>query len=164
MIQRGKGFMNKTEFRLLREDLHLSQTELAELFGVSLRTFQRWEQGKEKIPEKRIEQLLKLNAAVDFSAEQFERQIIELRKAHGLPEVIALVSYLKQDYDGDIEHFKLHNALLMRCWHKCRAMQLECECRIVLFNPESYFAWLKTDDSQAQRALWASGVISNLPG
>lgn len=154
--------MNKTEFRLLREDLHLSQVELAELFGVSLRTFQRWEQGKEKIPEKRIEQLLKLNAAVDFSAEHFERQIVKMRKEHGAADVIALVSYLKQDYDGDFEHFKLHNALLMRCWHRCRAIGVEC--RFVLFNPESYYNWLKNEDSQAQRALWASGVISNLPG
>ena len=146
--------MNKTEFRLLREDLHLSQTELAKLFNVSLRILQKWEQGKEKLPEKRINQLLELNKQVDFTAEQFERQVIELRKEHNAPNKIILLAYKKQDYDGDFEHYKLHNALLMRCWHRCNAMGYKLN--IILFNPVNYYNWLDTEDSQAKRAEWAS--------
>lgn len=146
--------LNKTEFRLLREDLHLSQSELSELWGINIRTIQRWEDGSEKIPEKRSVQLLEINSVIDFSAENFERQVVELRKKHDAPDVIALLAYSKDDYDGDLNHYKLHNALIMRCWHRCSAMIYNCQ--IVLFNRKIYTDWLSGNDSQAKRSQWAS--------
>lgn len=150
--------MNKTEFRLLRESLHLSQTELSEIFQVNIRTVQSWEQGRERIPEKRINQLLDFNSALDFSAENFERQVVDLRKNHDAPDEIVLLAYKQEDYSGDFPHHKLHNALLMRCWHRARAMNYKL--RIVLFNRNDYLKWSKNKDSQALRAQWASLQIN----
>ena len=50
--------MSPQELRLARESLNLTQTELANRIGVSLRTLQEWE--KTKIPETKVAQVVKV--------------------------------------------------------------------------------------------------------
>jgi DNA-binding XRE family transcriptional regulator len=148
--------MNNIEFKILRESLHLSQTELSEIWNINIRTIQSWESGRECIPQKRIDELNRIELEIDFSAENFERQIVESRKQHNALNDIVLLAYKKQDFDygGDFEHYKLHNCLLSRCLQRCKTMKYNC--RIVLFNKEEYLKWLTGRDSQDKRAEWAS--------
>ncbi len=56
--------MNKLQVLKIREQLNLTQTELAEKLGVSLRTVQNWEAGK-KIPSTKHEILHNLLSQID---------------------------------------------------------------------------------------------------
>lgn len=152
--------MNKIQFKLIRESLHLSKTELAELFNINIRTVQSWETGREVIPLKRYNQINEIDVQIDYSAEQFERQLIELRKIHACPDVITLLAYSKNNYDGDFGHYKLHNCLMSRCMQRLKAIGLQY--KIIEFDPEKYFSWLKGEDSQLKRAEWASLYDNNL--
>lgn len=50
-----------TSVKEIRERYHLTQAEFAELLGVSLRTYQNWEQGRRE-PEGPVKVLLKIAA------------------------------------------------------------------------------------------------------
>ena len=51
-IKDGKGQVRRVEnvedVKVIRNDLHLSQSAFSSLMGISLRTLQEWEQGRRK--------------------------------------------------------------------------------------------------------------------
>ena len=147
--------MNKIEFRILRESLHLSQTELSHLWNVNLRTIQSWEQGRQPIPHDRADKLIELDKMVDAQAEQFERALINARKEYGAPDEIVLIAYSQQSYDRGLKHFKLHNCLLARCIQRCKAIGINY--KIVMFDRNAYTDWLDGQvDTSGKRSEWAS--------
>ena len=59
--------MKDIELRDFRKDLGLTQTELAERVGVSMRTVQNWEKGINKIPQSTVSFIRSLKKDTDFS-------------------------------------------------------------------------------------------------
>jgi len=148
--------MNDIEFKLIREELHLSQTELAELWGVSLRTLQRWEKGDFNIPANREEQLHNMLLDV-YNAVQHFLEILE-KNAPDKKTNIVLLAYNQWTYDGDFPHYKIHYSAISKC--KSAAVEIGFNIRIVKFKPDEYAAWLQgRADTQALRSLWASEQI-----
>ena len=144
--------MNAIEFKLIREELHLSQTELAELLEVSLRTLQRWEKGDFQIPDDKKQALAKMLVDVKTATDNF----VGLLQEKGEKDMtIALLSYSPTCYDGDFPHYKLHNAVITKC--KLQAEDLGYHVRLVKLHPDNYRNWLNgKEDNQANRANWAS--------
>ena len=143
--------MNAIEFKLMREELHLSQTELSKLLEVSLRTLQRWEKGDFQITDDKKQALWQMFVDVKTATENF----VELLEKGEKDMVIALLSYSPTYYDGDFPHYKLHNAVIMKS--KIRAEELGYNVRLVKFQPDNYKNWLGgKEDNQANRANWAS--------
>lgn len=144
--------MNDIEFKLIREELHLSQTELAELWGVSLRTLQRWEKGDFKIPKEREEELYQMLLDVINAVQHFLEVLDE--KAENRNNTIVLLAYNQWNYDGDFPHYKIHYSAIAKC--KEAANQIGFNVRIVKFKPNEYADWLAgREDNQAMRASWA---------
>lgn len=150
----GGRLMNSIEFKLIREELHLSQTELAELWGVALRTLQRWEKGDFQIPQNKQEELIKYLNQINFCVRKFMLKLNELKATKN--DTIVLLAYNKNDYDGDFDHYKLHNAVILKCKETARINGYE-NIRICKFDPKAYFYWLKDrKDTQNARSQWAS--------
>lgn len=145
--------MNNTEFRLIREELHLSQTELAELWGVSLRTVQRWEKGDFPVPEEKQAFLKENLSAVYRSVKEF---LITLEKlADEALGTVVLLAYNAWSYDGDFPHYKIHNSMLIKAKETAEIQGFKV-C-IVKFEPELYKEWLNDKpDNQENRASWAA--------
>lgn len=144
--------MNNTEFKLIREELHLSQTELAELRGVSLRTVQRWEKGDFLIPDSVQTELKSWLNAVYNSVKQF---LLTLDAKAEKAQTIVLLAYNAWSYDGDFSHYKIHNSCIIKA--KEAAEQQGFKVCIVKFEPEAYKTWLADKpDNQQNRACWAA--------
>lgn len=144
--------MNNTEFKLVREELHLSQTELAELRSVSLRTVQRWERGDFQIPPD-VQEFLKSSLNAVFTSVKQFLLILDGKAEKG--ETIVLLAYNSWSYDGDFPHYKIHNSMLIKAKEAAEAQGFKVV--IVKFNPDSYAEWLgDKPDNQQNRALWAA--------
>lgn len=145
--------MNAIEFKLIREELHLSQTELAELWGVALRTLQRWEKGDFQIPQDKQLELIKFLNRVNLAVKEFMITLNDLKI--NTSDTIVLLAYDKNTYDGDFPHYKLHNAVISKCKETARLSGFKI--RICKFRPNAYYEWLGSKkDTQATRSLWAS--------
>lgn len=144
--------MNSTEFKLIREELHLSQTELSELLNVSLRSVQRWEKGVFIIPAD-AQNFLKDNLnAVYRSVKEF---LITLDEKAEKDMTIVLLAYNAWSYDGDFPHYKIHNSMLIKAQEAARTQGFKTV--IVQFKNDLYQAWLgDMEDCQTNRAAWAS--------
>ena len=143
--------MQDIEFKLKREELHLSQTELSELWGVSLRTLQRWERGDFKIPEERAQQITQMLDDVNNTVISFFEKLKTVEKDNA----IILLAYNQWNYDGDFEHYKIHYSCLAKC-QDC-AKKLGYNVRIDKFKPDEYADWLAgREDNQVMRSQWAS--------
>lgn len=150
--------MNNTEFKLIRESLHLSRHDLAELWNVSPRSVQRWDKGDMPIPEERKKMLESYNAIVNQAVENFINFIIDQKEHYETLDYICVVAYDSWSYDGEFPHYKMHNACLMRCRNALKS-RFKTELHIVLFNPKEYEQWLKLNketDSSAARSAWAA--------
>lgn len=149
--------MNNIEFKLIREELHLSQTELAELLSVSLRTVQRWERGDVTIPADAQAFLNNNLSAVFRSVKEF---LITLdTKAEGKMTIV-LLAYNAWSYDGDFPHYKIHNSMLIKA--KEAALTQGFNVIIISFKPDLYKEWLgNKPDNQQNRAAWASLYYCN---
>ena len=150
--------MNNIEFRLLREELHLSQTELADLWQKPIRTIQRWEKGEFLIPQEYQDRLEKYLSDVNRSVKQFLLTLENL--ADGTESKIVLLAYNCWTYNGDFPHYKIHNSCIIKC--KEVAKTLGFNVRLVQFKPDEYETWLDTigkEDNQANRSVWASFQI-----
>lgn len=153
--------MNNIEFQLLREDLHLTRQDLAEIWEVNPRTIQRWDRGDVDIPDNRKKQLESYYNAVLQGVKNFETVLDERIKKNGEPDEIFLIAYDAWSYDGDFPHFKIHNACLIKC--KQAGVKKGYCVSIVPFKPQEYEEWLHQmnyNDSQEIRAAWASEYYS----
>lgn len=147
--------MNYTEFKLLRESLHLSRHDLAELWEINPRSVQRWDKGELDIPQNRQTQLYNYWVQVNNAVLRFKSLLEDLEGKHNPADEIVLLAYDAWSYDGDFEHYKMHNALLCRC--RELADNIGYTVRIVEFKPKDYECWLNgREDTQALRSQWAS--------
>ena len=145
--------VNDIEFKLIREELHLSQTELAELWGVALRTLQRWEKGDFNIPKERQEELYKMILDVYKSVQNFLEVLNENTTDN--KTTLVLLAYNQWTYDGDFPHYKIHYSSIAKC--QSAAEKIGFKVRIVKFKPTEYTEWLAgRKDTQAMRSMWAS--------
>lgn len=150
--------MNNTEFMLMRESLHLSRHDLAETWEVNPRSVQRWDRGELDIPQNRKTQLYNYWVQVNNAVLRFKSLLEDLEGKHNPADEIVLVAYDSWSYDGDFEHYKIHNALLCRC--RELADNMGYTVRIVSFKPKDYEFWLNgREDNQAFRSQWASEQI-----
>lgn len=144
--------MNGIELKIAREGLNLSQTELAELLGVQYRTVLRWENEEFNIPQKHEEKINCYYDQIARTLKNFENFVKSQNLSND--DEIVLVAYDKNTYDGEFEHYKLHNKLLELC--KFVSKQ---PVRVVKFVKEDYQKFLKErnlKDNQQNRALWGS--------
>lgn len=150
--------MNYTEFKLLRESLHLSRHDLAELWEINPRSVQRWDKGELAIPQNRQTQLYSYWVQVNNAVLRFKSLLEDLEGKHNPADEIVLLAYDSWSYDGDFEHYKMHNALLTRC--RELADNIGYTVRIVEFKPKEYEYWLnEREDTQSLRSQWASEQI-----
>lgn len=148
--------MNNIEFKLLRESLHLTRQDLADIWGLSSpRVIQRWDKGDLSIPLNRQEELKKLDDLVDKTTENFINTIIFKTERFEHIDIICVVAYNAITYDGDFIHYKLHNAVLMRAFHQLKRKGIFL--KIVEFDKKDYLNWLgEKSDTQAMRSAWAA--------
>jgi hypothetical protein len=59
------------EFRLLLKSLHLEMKQLADFWGISLRSVQRWAEGSQDLPNARRETLLEWQRWADKKAKAY---------------------------------------------------------------------------------------------
>lgn len=150
--------MNNTEFMLMRESLHLSRHDLADIWEVNPRSVQRWDRGELAIPDNRKTQLYNYWVQINNAVLRFKSLLEDLEGKHSPADEIVLVAYDSWSYDGDFEHYKMHNALLCRC--REIADNIGYPVRIVKFEPKDFDNWLGDRvDSQQMRSLWATEYI-----
>lgn len=150
--------MNNIEFMLMRESLHLSRHDLAEIWGVNPRSVQRWDRGELDIPQNRKTQLYNYWVQINNAVLRFKSLLEDLEGKHNPADEIVLLAYDAWSYDGDFEHYKMHNALLTRC--RELADNMGYTVRIVPFLPKEYDNWLgNREDSQNMRSLWATEYL-----
>lgn len=153
--------MNYIEFKLLRESLHLSRHDLAEIWEVSPRAIQRWDKGELAIPQNRKEQLLQLYLDVRESVLNFKILLKELEENHNKADEILLLAYDNWSYDGNFPSYKIHNSCLIRC--KQVANDMGYKVKIVPFEPREYANWLgDEEDNEQRRSEWASLYFKNI--
>jgi len=149
---------NNIEFKLLRESLHLSRHDLAELWEINPRSVQRWDKGELDIPQNRQTQLYNYWVQINNAVLRFKSLLEDLEEKHNPADEIVLLAYDSWSYDGDFEHYKMHNALLTRC--RELADNIGYTVRIIEFKPKEYEYWLNgREDTQALRSQWASEQI-----
>lgn len=148
--------MNNIEFKLLRESLHLTRQDLADIWGLSSpRVVQRWDKGDLQIPLNRQEELKELDDIVDKAVENFINTIIFKIERFENINIIRVIAYDAITYDGEFIHYKLHNAVLMRAFHQLKRKGILLE--IVEFDKNDYRKWLgENTDTQAMRSAWAA--------
>ena len=148
--------MNYVEFKLTRESLHLTRQELSELWDINPRTVQRWDRGELPIALERQEQLKALDKAVEQAAENVVNLVLDEKEHHEGIECVNVLAYDKTTYDGTFEHYKLHNAVLMRAKHRLKR-ELKVNLKIIKFDYEKYNEWLNgRTDTMALRSAWAA--------
>ena len=151
--------MNNIEFKLLRESLHLTRQDLADIWGLSSpRVIQRWDKGDLPVPVNRQEELKSLDNLVEETVKNFIDTIILKKERFENIDIVCVIAYNATNYDGDFLHYKLHNAVLMRSFHELKRKGILL--KIVEFDRKDYLNWLgKKSDTQAMRSAWATNKI-----
>jgi hypothetical protein len=80
------------EFRLLLKSLHLEMKQLADFWGISLRSVQRWAESSQDLPNARRETLLEWQRWADEYAQQVYAWLLD-----GTPK--PLVIYNQADFE-----------------------------------------------------------------
>ena len=80
------------EFRLLLKSLHLEMKQLADFWGISLRSVQRWAEGSQAVPQARLNTLLEWQRWADKYAQQVYAWLLD-----GIPK--PLVIYNQADFE-----------------------------------------------------------------
>lgn len=114
------GRMTSAEYRTLREACGLSQQDAVVFHGVSPRTIQHWETGRNNVPAGAAQELRDLNALIERGVQNWLALASEVVAKHGALDGIRLFRYrTAEDYAGskpDLEGlpWPCHNALIGR--------------------------------------------------
>jgi hypothetical protein len=81
------------EFRLLLKSLHLEMKQLADFWGISLRSVQRWAEGSQAVPQARLSTLLEWQRWSDKYAQQVYAWLLD-----GIPR--PLIIFNQPDFNN----------------------------------------------------------------
>lgn len=148
-----------TEFRRLREEIGMTQQDVASFIGCGLRSVKYWEAGKSRIPERVFDRLEQIDAALKVYAARLLEAYTDQTEAlspESLPEV-ALIVY--DDADADMVDWSLpfptHSAAVFKAFRIFTENGITA--RIVKMDRDAYAAFLSgRPDTQAERSAWAA--------
>jgi len=149
--------MSGAHLQTLREMLHLSREELADLVSVQTRTIKHWEKGRADVPHDVAETIQAMRHQVEALSSQ------AIATSHQLQSESMM-------QPADIVVLRYHNlAELRQAWpdwslplglHACligRLMAAAPGVRIVGFDAQAYADWRAgRQDTPAMRAAWAA--------
>ena len=146
-----------TELRILRQNCGLTQEDVAEYIGCSLRSVKRWEAGKSRIPQRVFDALTQLRIRI------LTESALMLSFAAERTEPIALILYDEEDadlcgrqFDGP---FNALRHIIVTAYNSLRAAGYSV--RLVKFDRDDYFAFLYgREDTDYLRAKWAEVQIT----
>ena len=145
-----------TELRVLRQNCGLTQEDVAEYIGCSLRSVKRWENGKSRIQQRIFDTLTQLRIRI-----LSESAICA--NASSRTKLIALILYDESDadvcdYDESIP-FNAWRHIIVTAYNSLRASGYSV--RLVKFDRDDYFAFLDgRKDTPILRAKWAEIQIT----
>lgn len=148
--------MTGSELKIIRESLGLSAEWMADMSGVSLRSYRYWEASDSIVKQDVADSINKLDTGVDSAV----TAALDIVSSANLERVV-LIRYKSEDdlwlFRKDMNGMPLaiHNAILQRL----RKMILNAgiACFVKWMDRESYLEWLGSrEDSEATRADWAT--------
>lgn len=149
------------EFRLLLKSLHLEMKQLADFWGISLRSVQRWAGGEEPVPTSRLASLKSWQAWSEDMAQSLLSRVMNDYATHGTPKAICLLVYHQADYaelvTADLP-CQVHASAIGRVQFLLESQGFKVN--IIRFNRQAYDEWRgdRTDASDV-RSEWASCQI-----
>ena len=144
---RNVGYLNGIEFKALREELGLTQSELMRILGIkNYQTIVRWEKGERFISTQVCDKIVALfkKAAARIGAEY--DAIIERYKRFQYADFVLVLYPDKPE----------RNAALRKAF--CRFLAEGKKAHLIRFDPEDYDAYLtkkRLPDSEKNREEWA---------
>lgn len=146
MTQNNTPSLTPAEFRAIRTELCLSQSELQEYLGVkNYRTLQRWENGDNYISPTAAHQLTELLKSLSV---EINIKLIDLLKKYATAtDDFVLILYAKQ---------YAHNAAVAKAY--CQFLLQGKPAHLVTFDKTDYNLFKEQTnsiDSEDNRALWA---------
>lgn len=165
-------YMTGAELQTIREALHLTREDLADLAGVAARTVKHWESGRSGVPADVAETVTRMDALATREASNELERLRHLPQSLDAPHGVGDVVLTR--YRGAAGMTPALRASLggMAAWiqaaivARVRAKVLEhgASVRVVWFDPQDYEAWRSTqglDDSHGARMIWAQQALEN---
>lgn len=160
------GYLNHLELRALCDKLGFTSKDLANLCKTPHGTVRCWLTGVAKPTEEVCDTLLELNHKVNLIIQGYVESFNNAPKG----AEVFLVAY--EDDDESREYLSklfaelptsAHTSMIQRTY--CELVDRGANVHIVLFNPENYKDYLRTNkffDTQARRSEWACIKYKNI--
>lgn len=146
------------EFRLLLKSLHLEMKQLADFWGLNVRSVKRWASGEEPLPTKRREALLEWQRWAEQSAQALVSRAMTDYANYSKPKCINFLIYNQGDFAELVsvdEPTQVHHSAIARAKFLLELQGFKI--KIVKFSRQVFDDWRgESPDTSDLRALWAS--------
>ena len=160
------GYLNNLELQALCDKLGLSNKDLAKMCNRPDKTVWCWLNGSATAPEEVCDMLLNLNRKINHVIKGAVESYNDAPKG----AEVYLVAYNDDDesraylskFFADLPT-SAHTSMIQRAY--CELVDKGADVHIVLFNPENYKDYLRTNkffDTQDRRAEWACIRYKNI--
>lgn len=144
---RNEGYLNSIEFKTIREELGLTQSELMRIMNIkNYRTIQRWEKGENVISKQACDTITNL---LNEAAKHINKNLDAILERYKRFEFADFVLIL---YPNDV----YQNAAVRKAY--CRFIAEGKKAHLIRFNEEDYKSYLELQnlsDSEKNREEWA---------